>query len=292
LNTLLDLFGWPIAATLLAGLAVPWVGCFLYARRTSFHGIVLPQCAAAGIGCGFFVLPYWGEFVGWPDAEIQERLSGPHGGLGYHLFWAGAFTFVGLWALAAARRSAGREVGRLAAVFAVASAVTVIGARRSPVGMLFVDELMRGEILFLGPGGFTTLAVGVTVVGVGLLGLRDALTLASFDRDTAQVLGLPVAGLEVLLHALTGLTVTIGSLTVGPVVLFGLLVLPPIAACRLARSMAGFLVLSSVFGLVSGGAGIGIALRLDLPSGPCIVLFGALLVVATWLVRPRLQGPR
>ena len=43
-----------------------------------------------------------------------------------------------------------------------------------------------------------------------------------------------------LLLLLTGLTVSASALIIGPVTLFGLLVLPPLAARSLARSMIAF----------------------------------------------------
>lgn len=272
MSSALELFGWSIAATLLAGCLVPWVGCLLYVRRSSFHGIVLPQCAAAGIGCGFYFLPLWGEFVGWTDADVSERLAGPHGGLGYHLCWAGGFTFAGLAALLLVNRREGREVGRLAAVFALASAITVLAAQRSPIGLLYVDELMHGEILFLGGTGFAVLAVVLTTSVALLFWLRNDLTLVSFDRDTGLVLGLPVMGLEALLHAVTGVVITVGSLTVGPVVLFGLLVLPPVAARAWTATMGSFLALSALIGLASAALGAYVTLRFDLPLGACMTL--------------------
>ena len=276
----LELFGLAIAAALFAGLAVPLVGCFLYVRRTSFHGIVLPQFAAAGIACGFVCLPSLGRRMGFSEAQVEHLLGDTHAALNYHLAWAAAFTFGGLGALAwlGRGRSAherGSEVGRLAAAFAVASAATLLFAHASPVGEIFVSGLLRGEILFVGPHELETLGAGLGLVLAAIAWFHRDLTLASYDPETALVLGKRVFALELLLQALTGLAIAVCVMTVGPVVLFGLLVLPPIAARGLARSMPGFLGLASAAGVASAALGLWISFGLDAPLGPAVVVAAA-----------------
>lgn len=276
----LDLFGLAIVAALLAGLIVPWVGCLLHVRRTSFYGIVLPELAAAGIACGFALLPVLGRLAGFPPDRVRAWVEDSHRSHAYLLFWAGLFTFGGLWVLSVlAHRRSGHEVGRLAATFVLASAATVLFAQASPVGEIFVTGLLRGEILFVGPRELATLglALGLSLL-VLLLRQRD-LVLTSFDPETAAVLGRPIARHELYLALVTGLTVSGGALAVGPVVLFGLLVLPPAAARPLARSMRSFFALASAFGLSSAALGLLVSFELDLPLGPCLVLVAAALAL-------------
>ncbi len=280
-GTAFDLFGLAIAAALIAGAIVPLLGCFLYLRRTSFHGIVLPQFAAAGIACGFVVLPLWGQVVGLPHEDVQHLLQDTHAALNYHLFWAATFTFGGLLGLALLGRRGGSEVGRLAASFALASAATVLFAHASPTGDVFVHELLRGEILFVGVHELETLAVGLGIVLAATIWLHRDFTLVSYDPDTARVLGLRVGLYELALHGLVGLGVSVGVMSVGPVVLFGLLVLPPLAVRCFTRTMVAFFVASSALGLLSAAIGVGASFAFDAPLGPCLVIAaGALLVPA------------
>ena len=79
-------------------------------------------------------------------------------------------------------------------------------------------------------------------------------------------------------------TVAAGTLTAGPVVLFGLLVIPPIAARPLARTMGGFQVLASLLGILSAALGVYGAFEVDLPLGPCVVLAAGLLSLPSWLL--------
>ena len=64
-----------------------------------------------------------------------------------------------------------------------------------------------------------------------------------------------------------------------PVVLFGLLVMPPLVARPVASSMGRFLVLSSLVGLVSSTGGVWLSFRFDWPLGPSVVVAAAVLVV-------------
>jgi len=277
-DAILAVFALAIVAAFVAGLVCPLVGCLLFVRRTSFHGIVLPQFAAAGIACGFALLPRWGRLRGLGPSEVQQLVEDTHLAHNWHLAWAGLFTLSGLALLTVlGRRARGSETGRLAAAFAIASAVTVLAAHASPVGEMFVHGLLRGEILFVGRHELENLGVGLGLVLLAIFVFHRDLLITSFDRETAVVLGKPVVLFEALLAGITGLAVAVGVLSVGPMVLFGLLVLPPIAARRLSRSMQSFYVLASAFGVASVALGLWGSFHFDLPLGPCLVIAAGLL---------------
>jgi len=274
---LLEFFGFAIAATLIAGLVCPLVGTFLLVRRTGFYGIALPQFAATGVAFGFAVLPWWQEYVGL-GIDSESLSGGEHIGLNYHLLWASVFTFGALGVLLLGRGK-GTETGRVAAAFAIASALTILFAHTSPAGDIYVHELLRGEILAIGLHEFDTLAIVLGVVLVAIVIAHRDLVLISYDRESAIVLGKPVLAWEGLLQLLTGATIATGVMTVGPVLLFGLLVLPPLAARTLATSMVSYFRWSSAMGVLSALGGLAISFELDWPLGPSVVLAGFLLVV-------------
>jgi len=274
----IEFFHYAIAATLIAGVICPLVGAFLLVRRTGFYGIALPQFAAAGIACGFVVMP-WLEAQLHVDLGASAMASGEHAALNAHLFWAGLFTFGGLTLLTLAR-SSGTETARIAAAFAIASAATVLFAHASPVGDIYVHELLRGEILAIGLHELDTLAVVLGAVALSVLVLHRDFALVSYDREQARVLGLQVRRRELLLQLLTGATVATGVMTVGPVVLFGFLVIPPLSARALARSMTGFLRLSTLLGLLSALLGLALSKELDWPLGPAVVVASTLV----WMI--------
>ena len=148
----------------------------------------------------------------------------------YLLCCAGLFTFGGLGILLATGRRKETETGRVAAAFAIASAATVLLAMVSPHGSEMIEQLLRGEILTADLHEFETIAVVYGLILLAIVVFHRDLLLTSFDRDLAQVEGKRVRRVEALLLSLTGLAVSVGVLIVGPVVLFGLLVIPPLAA--------------------------------------------------------------
>jgi ABC-type Mn2+/Zn2+ transport system permease subunit len=205
--------------------------------------------------------------------------------MNYHFSWAGVFTFTGLVALLLMRRRGGLEAGQVAASFALASAATILFSHRSPAGDVFVHELLRGEILTVGMHEFETLAVILGLVLAALFVWHRDILVVSYDREISLVLGKRVLAFDVLFTALTGLAVTVGTLTVGPVVLFGLLVIPPLGARRLAHSMISYYVFASALGLLAVLAGLWLSFTFDLPLGSSVVLAAALTSAPSVLVR-------
>lgn len=285
----IDLFRYALASALIAGLVCPLLGTLLLVRRTSFYGIALPQFATAGVVLGFVMLPWWVEHVGLGGLDVDHALGDSHSAMNYHLAWAATATFGGLAALLATGRAStgASEIGRVAAAFALANAATYLFGRLSPIGKSFVDEILSGEILTVGVHEFETLAVLFGLVLAALLLFQRDLVLVSYDRETALVLGKRVLGFEALLHAMTGVTIAIGTMTLGPTLLFGMLVLPPLAARSFARSMAGLFVASAALGIGAATIGIVASFAFDLPLGPAIVGAAGLELVPALLVRRR-----
>lgn len=273
-----EIFPLSVVAALLAGLVCPQVGNFLFLRRTGFYGVALPQFAACGVAFGFAIMPWWVTHVGIGGLDLETALEDTHAAVNYHMAWAGVFTFGGLGVLYLLGQRPGSEAARIAAAFALASAGTILFAHASPTGEIFVHELLRGSILVIGLHEFETLAVAFGFVALAMWWFQRGLLLVSFDPDTARVLGLGVRRYEALLVVLIGLTVTIGSLTVGPVVLFALLVLPPLAASHLARSLRSFRWISSLIGLGAAALGLQLSFAFDLPLGPTIVVGAGILL--------------
>lgn len=273
-----ELFHWAVLAALLAGVTCPLVGCFLLVRRTGFYGIALPQFASAGVLAGYAALPWWLAHVGLAGMDLPTALESPHALEVYLWTWAVAFTGGGLLVLAAGRSRDGMEPARVAAAFALASAAAILFAMAAPTGAERVEGLLHGEILVVGRHELEAVAVAYGAVLALLAVFHRDLLLVSYDADTARVLGKRVGAFELLLLGLIGLTVSVGVVIVGPVVLFGLLVLPPLAARGAARSMRGFYALSSLGGLAASALGVLVSFRLDWPLGPSVVLAGALLV--------------
>ncbi|QDU69160.1 metal ABC transporter permease [Engelhardtia mirabilis] len=291
LPLILELFGPAIVATLLAALLCPAVGALLFVRRSAFHGVVLPQVAAAGTAAGFAVLPWWTLHVGLAGMTTLEAVDSPHALAGYLLGWAFAGTALGLGLLHAFGRREGADPARLAVLFAVASALTTLCALSAPVGGERIDAMLKGEILTLDWHAVEVLGGSYALVALLLARFGRELWLVGLDPELAQVLGFDRRRLELIWLGLVGITVAIGSLLVGPVVLFGLLVIPPLAARQVARSLRGFQVVAVLLGFAGAVGGLALSFWADWPLGPSVVVACALCLPPAWAEGRRRRLP-
>ena len=114
---------------------------------------------------------------------------------------------------------------------------------------------------------------------IGLL--YRALAAVVIDEEGAKVAGVPVAALNVLVAGLAGVTIGLSMQIVGILLIAALMVLPVIAAGRVAWSMSSSVLLAMGIGLVSVFAGLTLAYYADLPPGGAIVLLAAAAFVVT-----------
>ena len=276
----LSLFRHALLAALAAGLVCPLLGALLWLRRTSFYGITLPQFSAAGVVLGYVCLAWWIDHVGLGGLSLDEALEDPHAIMNYLLLWAALACTLGLGLLVwLGRAGKGSEAGRVAAAFALANAATYLFGRMSPVGSSHVSELLQGEILGVGLHELETVAGVLLAVLAVFLWRRREFALVSFDPEFARVLGLHRTRIELALLALCTATVACGTMILGPTLLFGLIVLPPLAARPFARSMDRFFVLSSLAGIGAVLLGVVLSFEADLPLGAAIVAGAGVLLV-------------
>jgi manganese/zinc/iron transport system permease protein len=114
--------------------------------------------------------------------------------------------------------------------------------------------------------------------------------LLSFDPAFAASLGFPVGRLNVLLTMLIVVAVIIGIQAVGVVLMAAMLIIPAAAARQWTDGLGKMLVISGLFGALSGVSGALIsATGTNLPTGPLIVLCATALLVLS-LVLGRSQG--
>ena len=160
------------------------------------------------------------------------------------------FTLAGMGLLAYLDRHAtGSPEGRLAAAYALASALTILFIVFNPAGELEILNLLKGEVISLSKEELKLLAIVYGVVYVGLVLFRREFLLNSFDRDLSFLLTGGSAQWSFWLYVLCGFSIAIGVIMAGPLLVFGFMVLPPLAARTLARGMSSFLSLSSLIGI-------------------------------------------
>ena len=256
-----------LVGTLIMGFVCPLIGSYLVLRRTIFLGLTLPEIAAAGVSFTF-----WLQQTGiLPEFAQGERSIGMIGSL--------LFTFLGMGLLGyLEQRGKGLAEGRLAAAYAFAGAVTILFMVFNPAGQIDVLNLLKGEVIALSRGELKLLAVVFGLVSIVMLIYRREFLLISFDRDLAFLLKGRHIIWDILLYLLAGIVIALGVIMAGPLLIFGFLVLPALAARPLVSRMSSFLLLSSILGLVMAFVGFYSSVKLDLPLGPTDVALGCGLI--------------
>ncbi|EHQ88000.1 metal ABC transporter permease [Desulfosporosinus youngiae] len=111
--------------------------------------------------------------------------------------------------------------------------------------------------------------------------------LFTFDRDFAQSIGFSPRKLNLLLSFMVVLAIIIGLQTVGVILMSAMLIAPAVAARQWTDKLAVMVLLSAIFGALSGIAGTTLSSLIPkLPTGPCIVLFISLLVLFSLMFAP------
>jgi ABC-type Mn2+/Zn2+ transport system permease subunit len=243
------------------------LGVFLVLRRLVLIGVALPQAGAAGIAAIF-----------WLSGHGHGAAEGTH-----TLALAGSLiaTFVALALLVAGRRGARLPAEwAVGALFAIGSALTTLFVALNPRGDIEMAGLLRGELLAIGSRDLTVLALAMLGIGGPFLAFRRELLLTSFDPEFARTIGCDPLRYDGLLYGLLGAGIAVGVMVAGPLVVFGFLVLPPLAALSLGRGLPATFAIAAAVAAAAFLSGFRIAYRVDLPAGPVCVAAAA----ALWLV--------
>jgi len=247
-----------LAAGLLIALACSVLGVFLVLRRDAMLGHGLAHVTFGGVALGLLVSvsPLWTALVVSVLAAILllklREAAGLHGD-----------TAIGI-------------------VSSVGFALGVVIASVSGRFSVELFSYLFGNILAIGAGEvWTSAALAVAVVLAVVLNYQD-LVAVTFDHELARTSGIPVARLDLLLAVLSAVTVVLAMKVVGLLLVAALIVIPAASALQLAPNFRMAIVISSMVGMFSVLAGLGVSYYLDLPASGSIVLLEALLFALAW----------
>ncbi len=98
--------------------------------------------------------------------------------------------------------------------------------------------------------------------------------LIMFDRAYAEIIGLPVNKLDLLLTIAISVTIVVGIQIIGVVMIAGMLIAPAVGARQWTNSYRKMILISASIGVMSGVLGTLISANItDIPPGPAIIVF-------------------
>jgi zinc transport system permease protein len=233
------------------GVLAPAVGFFLVQRGMGLIGDGIGHVAFAGVAAGYL----------FGISPVATALV------------ASVLGAVAVEWLRSRHRAAGDQALALLFYTGIAAGVVLVSAAGALDANLFA--FLFGSILTVTRGDFLLVAilglVGLAVVAV----LYRGLLAVALDEEGARVSGVPVGLLNAVLAALAGVTIAVSMRIVGLLLIAALMVLPVIAAARIAWSVRSTILLAMAIGLVSVLVGLTVAYYADLAPGGAIVLVAA-----------------
>lgn len=240
-----------LLAGLLASVLCGVVGTFVVVKRLVFLGGGVSHAAFGGLGLCYFL-------------GLEPRLG------------AGAVAVATALVLGTGKGEGARSHDAVIGVlWAVGMAAGILFLHQTPGYAPNLMTYLFGNILTVGPAD---VALTAGLVGFVLLALAlffKELVAVAFDEEFAAVQGVRVGAVRVSLLVATALSVVLLIQLVGIVLVMALLTIPPLAGLMLARSFGGVMVAATLLGAAMTIGGLVLSFALDLPSGPTIVIVGA-----------------
>ena len=261
-RTIFEEFPYALYGSMLVGTICAFLGVYIVAKRVVFLGAVMTQVSVMGLALTFLPL-----------------FPVPHT-LGSLIFTLGTVVIV-------SRMLTGKKVPKdavLGIVFVTSIAARILVMQKAAkVEVAEIENLLRGDILFVTPELFTLMAVAFVAAGAAHVLFYKEFTYISFDAETARTQGFNAAGWEIAFYLIAGVVISFATHMVGDIFVFGFLVIPPVAAMLLVRRVTAIFVVSVLIGLLAPPVGLYCAFLYDLPSSPAIVGVAAAVLGGAWI---------
>ncbi|MFW0776908.1 MAG: metal ABC transporter permease [Rickettsiales bacterium] len=154
----------------------------------------------------------------------------------------------------------------------------------SPSVTLDINGLLFGDILAVSNDDITTIFLIAAIVDITLLLNWRNLMRLTIHPDIAQVEGVPVARLRLLLMIGIALTVAVSIKIVGLLLITSMLIIPAASMRYFSGTPTAMALLAIVAGVVSVCGGLYASLLYDTPSGPSIIIAALAIFIAAYLV--------
>jgi manganese/iron transport system permease protein len=261
-RTVLQDFPYALYGSILVGAICAFIGVYIVARRVVFFGAVLTQVSVLGLAMTF--LPFFAL---------------PHA--------VGTLIVTLISAVILSRMLTGRKIPHdavLGFVFVSSIAARILILQKAPrVEASEIENLLRGDILFVTPDiFFMMLGAFVLAVVIHLLFYKE-FTYISFDPETARTQGFNAVIWDMVFYLVAGVVIAFATHMVGDLFVFGFLVVPAMAGMLLSRKVGTIFAIAVIIGVVAPILGLFVAFRYDFPSSPAIVGVACAIVALAWL---------
>ncbi|MFM2235062.1 MAG: hypothetical protein RL296_721 [Actinomycetota bacterium] len=249
-----------IVVATVAGALCGLLGVFVVLRGMSYighglsHAVFGGAAASAVIGINFFIgAGIWGIISGVLIARVARR----------------------------------RVLGADAAIGVVTTASFALGLalmNRYGQASKSIEAVLFGSVLGVKVSDIIAVSlVAVFALAVIVVWYRKML-FSTFDPDVAQVSGVNVSVVEIVLLSLLSLTILVTMRIIGVLLISALLVIPAAAARMTTNSFSRLLWISPLIGAVTCFFGMNLSYHLDTSASATIILLDALVFIVVYTV--------
>ena len=265
-----------LVAAIMVGITCGVLGCFFVLRNMSLIGDALSHAILPGLVFAFMLVGYStiGFFIG---STI-----------------AGMITAVMItWISQNVQTKADASIG---IVFTFMFAVGIIGISR--VSRVHADggdtsphidmqHFLFGNLLGVETTDLYLTAAVMIYVLFSIYIFYRYLFVATFQEVIAETMGISVKSLHYFLMLLLSFTVVASLQTVGLILVVAMLITPASTALLLSDNLKKVIVLSGIIGAITGFIGMSLAIVLDAPPGPELVVVVSFLFFLAAMFAPK-----
>lgn len=245
-----------IGGTIVA-LAAGLIGYFIVVRNTAFAAHALAH-------------------IGLPGATGAVLLGVP-AVLGLGVFCVGGALVIG----ALGKRAADREVAT-GTVLAMATGLGLFFNSLATRNSSTMTNVLFGNLLAITHQQLLTFAALLALLAASIAFIYRPLLFTSVNAEVAEAKGVPVRALSIVFMVLLGVAVTMAVQAVGTLLLFALVVTPAATAIMLTAQPVAAMAISTVIGLASVWAGLGLSAMFNLPPSFVIVTIACGFWLMVW----------
>lgn len=249
------------------------IGSFAYLRRQSLMGDAISHATLPGVA-GMFLLT--GDRSLW-TLLIGAALAG----------WLGMILVIEL--TQQARIHMDSALGIVLSVFFGIGIVLITYINTQPnSGKAGLETYIFGQAALMNQQDmYTIVGIGVLITLLTALYWKE-FKILSFDPLFARSLSLPTKTLDILLTTCIVLAIVVGLQTVGIILMSAMIAVPAAAARQWTQELGSMVLLSGLFGSVSGIGGVLVSTyALNVPTGPTIVIVVTTIFVVSLFFAPR-----
>nr|NQU89557.1 metal ABC transporter permease [Bacteroidota bacterium] len=259
--------------TAVLGIASGTLGAFTVLRKQSLLGDAIAHASLPGIALAFLITGIKNPFVFFVGAALSGWLAT-------------------LWIMSIVnntRIKSDAALGVVLAVFFGVGLVLLTYIQKLPnANQAGLETFLFGQAATLIKEDVIIMLVITIFSLLCIFMLWKEFKLVTFDPQFARSIGYKTNLLDFILNTLIVLAIVLGLQTVGVVLMSALLIAPAAAARQWTDKLGRMVVLSAIFGALSGLAGTAISSTgAKISTGPTIVLSAVFIVFISFMFAPR-----